>query len=312
MTGGEPQQSVSPDEWDNSPLIGFIPSRDKWGIRGDPDYFDNITLEVDSGKINLDSIEVVLNGMHILNWGNLTITSQGTALGGLIMIYRLSYVGAPYPNVILKAALDIGQTASYKYSSVWPTQHDAYEPLPRAWCSEYACNIIKEYSEIRENLEDWIEWECDDIDVHTMWDYYSYTDTNGDGCPDRISAARSSWLPWEPYGGEPERCIDEWSELGDKVKRGYYVGLRDPRDPNRVHSTFFIRWIHFNPNECTATFEAIGGNQGGAPGRVTVTKFTICNDVDCDCEKEHPDIVHWWTNSNDTTFFGKTWHPSKE
>lgn len=70
--------------------------------------------------------------------------------------------------------------------------------------------------------------------------------------------------------------------------------------------------------ECSAEFRAIGGNQGGAPGRVTVMDanlppsyryFRICNNVDCDCNSSPLNqIPYRWTGFDGTTFFGKTWH----
>lgn len=182
--------------------------------------------------------------------------------------------------------------------------------------------MIKEYSEIGEH-PDVQAWDCMDISVHTMWSYYASIDTNEDRCLDRITEVRGWFSVWTPWGQiqvpEPSRCLDKWGELGSKVKRGYYVGLRNPDDPQAIHSTFFIKWeqppvedngdLAIDPGECTATFKAIGGNQSGEPPRrVGVNTLTICNGtkVACNCSSEYT-----WNTTSSTTFFGKTWHPSK-
>ncbi len=276
---------VNPTEWDPMNLK----------------LFDDIRIDLNEGKIELENVFILLNGKTFLNDPFLingvcipvTVTAfKPVCLWNYIRDYRLNLIKYKYASnrgpahasrILELAANELFQAWSPKYCP-WNWEKNR----PNYWCSEFYCYVLRKAShgiwDWNENLEDFASnWVTDNFKALDL--YY-----------------------------EPRNTVYE--DLGDLILPGDYAKIK-----RSGHSTMFVTWVKspvdrtpvdFDPSLEGNYFLAIGGNQ--RTEIVNISVYSLYNDpsrigrdeiVWVDSDANHGDYDNF-TDDEDYDGFGNT------
>lgn len=251
--------------------------------------------------------------------------------------YRLSQLGihpSQWTPLLIEAAKDIGQ--SWKNNSLcgelWsradnPVPDNPWRPKPNDWCGDFVRGKIRDYSGLP------ILPCCDQGDREPLWYYFGRLDeyfcdgqlrecdcvlgddwSSSQNCvlDSYCGRYRISFRDDNPFTMDPDDNYT-WESLADPsvVRPGYIASLMSA-NRDLFHQTIFLEWDSApSPGRCTASFRAIGGNQGD---RTNIRTFTLCNGAIQGCWDNYcvPNNYYTWGGLNDNddearSLFGRPW-----